>query len=93
MTLLATEYSDVPMLCRTHGQSATPSTMGKEMANFAYRIGLQIKHLEKIIPSGKFNGAVGNLNAHIVAYPEKDWIDISKRFVEGMGIVWNPYTT
>lgn len=81
------------MMCRTHGQSATPSTMGKEIANFAFRIGRQITHLEKITPSGKFNGAVGNLNAHMVAYPDKDWIDVSKRFVEGMGIQWNPYTT
>lgn len=93
LSLLANELADVPMMCRTHGQSATPSTMGKEIANFAYRINLQIRHLEKIVPSGKFNGAVGNLNAHIVAYPDKDWIDISKRFVEGMNIAWNPYTT
>lgn len=93
LALLATELADVPMLCRTHGQSATPSTMGKEIANFAYRINQQIKHLERIVPSGKFNGAVGNLNAHIVAYPDKDWIEISKQFVEGMGITWNPYTT
>lgn len=93
LTELAEELADVPMLCRTHGQSATPSTMGKEIANFAYRVNLQIKHLEKITPSGKFNGAVGNLNAHMVAYPDKDWVDISQRFVEGMGIAWNPYTT
>jgi len=67
--------------------------MGKEIANFAYRLKLQIKEIERIVPKGKFNGAVGNLNAHKVAYPEKDWIKISQRFVEGLGIEWNPYTT
>ena len=65
------------MMARTHGQSATPTTMGKELANFAYRLKLQLKHLEKITPSGKFNGAVGNLNAHLIAYPNKDWLNIS----------------
>lgn len=90
---LAIQYADVPMMCRTHGQSATPSTVGKEIANFAYRIKKQLDQLEKIVPTGKFNGAVGNLNAHKVAYPEKDWIKISQRFVEGLGIAWNPYTT
>ena len=67
--------------------------MGKEIANFAYRLQLQIRHLEGIKPSGKFNGAVGNLNAHQVAYPDKDWIEISRNFVEEMGLKWNPYTT
>lgn len=81
------------MMCRTHGQSATPSTMGKEIANFAYRLKRQIKEIERIVPRGKFNGAVGNLNAHKVAYPEKDWLKISQRFVEGLGLEWNPYTT
>lgn len=74
---LAQQYAAVPMMCRTHGQSATPSTMGKEIANFAYRIKLQIKEVERIVPKGKFNGAVGNLNAHKIAYPEKDWVKIS----------------
>lgn len=64
LSLMASEHADVPMMCRTHGQSATPSTMGKEIANFAYRLQRQIKNLEKITPTGKFNGAVGNLNAH-----------------------------
>lgn len=82
------------MMCRTHGQSATPSTVGKEFANFAYRLSIQIKKLEKITPKGKFNGATGNLNAHLVAFPEKDWLNISKSFVEeGLNIEWNPYTT
>lgn len=61
---LANDNAEVPMLCRTHGQSATPSTMGKELANFAYRLQLQINNLERIVPKGKFNGATGNLNAH-----------------------------
>ena len=61
---MASELADVPMMCRTHGQTATPSTMGKEVANYAYRLQLQIKNLERIIPKGKFNGATGNLNAH-----------------------------
>ena len=90
---LAEELADVPMLCRTHGQTATPSTMGKEIANYAYRLQLQLKNLERIVPKGKFNGATGNLNAHQVAFPDKDWITISRQFVEGMGIEWNPYTT
>lgn len=90
---LSKQYADVPMMCRTHGQSATPSTMGKEIANFAYRLKLQIAEIERIVPKGKFNGAVGNLNAHKVAYPDKDWLKISQRFVEGLGLAWNPYTT
>jgi adenylosuccinate lyase len=90
---LSTQYAAVPMMCRTHGQSATPSTMGKELANFSYRLKLQIAEVERIVPKGKFNGAVGNLNAHKVAYPDKDWLKISQRFVEGLGLTWNPYTT
>ena len=74
---MASYLSNVPMMSRTHGQSATPTTVGKEIANFAYRLRQQIKELERIIPKGKFNGAVGNLNAHKVAYPDKDWINIS----------------
>jgi adenylosuccinate lyase len=90
---MAVDLANVPMMSRTHGQTATPTTMGKEVANFAYRLHRQIAQLEKIIPTGKFNGAVGNLNAHMVAFPDKEWIDVSKRFVEGLGIAWNPYTT
>ena len=67
--------------------------MGKEVANYAYRLQRQIKNLERIVPKGKFNGATGNLNAHKVAFPDKDWIDISQKFVEELGIDWNPYTT
>lgn len=90
---LSVEYADIPMMCRTHGQSATPSTVGKEFANFAYRIQRQIKNIERITILGKFNGATGNLNAHLVAYPELEWLKISQNFVEGLGIGWNPYTT
>lgn len=90
---LATEYADIPMMCRTHGQSATPSTVGKEFANYAYRLRRQIDRIEKVECLGKFNGATGNLNAHMVAFPELPWLDISKDFVESLGITWNPYTT
>lgn len=90
---LSIENADVPMMCRTHGQSATPSTLGKEMANFAYRLKRQIRNLEKIEILGKFNGATGNLNAHKTAFPELEWLRISQDFVEGLGITWNPYTT
>jgi len=90
---LSEEYADIPMMCRTHGQSATPSTVGKEFANFAYRLRRQIVKIEKIEILGKFNGATGNLNAHLVAFPDRDWLDISQNFVEGLGITWNPYTT
>lgn len=93
LATIADELSEVPVLCRTHGQSATPSTMGKEIANYAYRLQNQIKNLEKIVPKGKFNGATGNLNAHQIAFPDKDWLNISRQFVEEMGIEWNPYTT
>lgn len=81
------------MMCRTHGQSATPSTLGKEIANFAFRLKRQIRRLEAIEILGKFNGATGNLNAHLTAFPELDWLRISKDFVEELGITWNPYTT
>ena len=90
---MADELADIPMLCRTHGQTATPSTMGKEVANYAYRLQLQIKNLERIVPKGKFNGATGNLNAHKIAFPDKDWVNVSREFVEQLGIEWNPYTT
>lgn len=77
LTNLADEYSEIPMMCRTHGQSATPSTVGKEFANFAYRLRRQIDKIEKITILGKFNGATGNMNAHKTAYPDLDWLNIS----------------
>ncbi len=90
---LAQEYRDIPLLSRTHGQPATPSTMGKEMANVAYRMERQLRQLSKIEVLGKINGAVGNYNAHIAAYPEVDWHQLSEQFVTSLGITWNPYTT
>lgn len=89
----AEEYADLAMLSRTHGQPATPTTLGKEFANVAWRLAQQIEGLQKIALLGKFNGAVGNFNAHLVAYPELDWTSIARRFVEGLGLTWNPYTT
>lgn len=90
---LAVQYRDIPLLSRTHGQPATPSTLGKEMANVAYRLERQLRQLERIEVLGKINGAVGNYNAHIAAYPEVDWHHLSESFVTGLGITWNPYTT
>ncbi|MGP4123538.1 MAG: adenylosuccinate lyase [Sodalis sp. (in: enterobacteria)] len=90
---LAGRYRDIPLLSRTHGQPATPSTLGKEMANFAYRMMRQYRQLEQVDILGKINGAVGNYNAHMVSYPEVDWHRFSEEFVTGFGIVWNPYTT
>lgn len=90
---LAVQYRDIPLLSRTHGQPATPSTMGKEMANVAYRMERQYRQLNQIEILGKINGAVGNYNAHIAAYPEVDWHQFSEEFVTSLGIQWNPYTT
>ncbi|WNN46084.1 adenylosuccinate lyase [Winslowiella toletana] len=90
---LAQQYRDIPLLSRTHGQPATPSTLGKEMANVAYRMERQLRQLERIEVLGKINGAVGNYNAHIAAYPEVDWHQLSEAFVTSLGITWNPYTT
>ncbi|MGF1757356.1 adenylosuccinate lyase [Photobacterium sagamiensis] len=90
---LANEYRDIPLLSRTHGQPASPSTMGKEMANVAYRMERQFKQIENVEILGKINGAVGNYNAHISAYPEIDWHQYSEEFVTSLGITWNPYTT
>ena len=90
---LATEYRSVPILSRTHGQPASPSTLGKEMANVYMRLGRQIAQFEAVPVLGKINGAVGNYNAHLSAYPEIDWHKISEEFVTGLGLTWNPYTT
>lgn len=90
---LAAQYRDIPLLSRTHGQPATPSTIGKELANVAYRMDRQIRQLQQVEILGKINGAVGNYNAHIVAYPEVDWHQFSEEFVTSLGITWNPYTT
>ncbi|WP_145497743.1 adenylosuccinate lyase [Yersinia bercovieri] len=90
---LAHQYRDLPLLSRTHGQPATPSTIGKEFANVAYRMERQFRQLSQVEILGKINGAVGNYNAHIVAYPEVDWHQFSESFVTSLGINWNPYTT
>ncbi|MDN3613147.1 adenylosuccinate lyase [Vibrio gallaecicus] len=91
---LASEYRDIPLLSRTHGQPASPSTMGKEMANVAYRMERQYKQIESVEILAKINGAVGNYNAHLSAYPEVDWHQFSEEFItKSLGVTWNPYTT
>lgn len=90
---LAHRYADMPMLSRTHGQTASPSTMGKEMANVAARLRRQLEQIKKVSLLGKINGAVGNYNAHLSAYPELDWETSARQFVESLGLEWNPYTT
>jgi adenylosuccinate lyase len=89
----AQQYSDIPLLSRTHGQPATPSTIGKEFANVAYRLERQLIQLKQIDILGKINGATGNYSAHSVAYPDVDWQQFSQEFVISLGIKWNPYTT
>ena len=89
----AHDYADVAMLAYTHGQPASPTTMGKEFANFAHRLQRQWTHLKKAPLLGKFNGAVGNFNAHVCAYPAVNWLYISQSFVESLDLTWNPYTT
>ncbi|MCJ8146637.1 adenylosuccinate lyase [Acinetobacter sp. A3.8] len=90
---LAETHAAQPMLSRTHGQTASPTTLGKEMANVAYRLSRQIKQFEQVELLGKINGAVGNYNAHLSAYPELDWAKHSQAFVESLGLTFNPYTT
>ncbi len=89
---LAHDNADASMLCRTHGQPASPSTMGKEMANVVYRLKRQRDQVAGIELMGKINGAVGNYNAHLSAYPNVDWQGFAQNFVESLGITWNPYT-
>ncbi|MBT2990308.1 MAG: adenylosuccinate lyase [Candidatus Thiodiazotropha sp. (ex Ctena orbiculata)] len=89
---LAHQLADQPMLSRTHGQPASPTTMGKELANVVYRLRRQREQIASIPLLGKINGAVGNYNAHLAAYPEIDWQDFAQQFVESLGIGWNPYT-
>ena len=90
---LAQTNADLPLLARTHGQPATPTTLGKEMANVAYRLRRQREQLAQVPMLGKINGAVGNYNAHLIAYPEVDWQAFAETFVTGLGLEWNPYTT
>jgi len=89
---LAHQLADLPMLCRTHGQTATPSTLGKEMANVVHRLQRARACLAGVEILGKINGAVGNYNAHLAAYPQLDWEVFARKFVEARGIAFNPYT-
>ena len=89
---LATQLADQPMLSRTHGQTASPSTMGKELANVLYRLQRQEKQLRNNEILGKINGAVGNFNAHLAAYPNFDWEKFAERFVQSLGLTYNPMT-
>ncbi|MDH3763131.1 MAG: adenylosuccinate lyase, partial [Gammaproteobacteria bacterium] len=90
---LAQQHASLPMMSRTHGQPASPTTLGKEMANVVYRLRRQIQQIEAVEIMGKINGAVGNYNAHLSAYPQADWPAQAQRFVESLGLAWNPYTT
>lgn len=90
---LAVEYAAVPMLSRTHGQTASPTTVGKEFANVAARLFGQLETVKKVGLLGKINGAVGNYNAHLSAYPQLDWVENARSFIDGLGLQFNPYTT
>ncbi len=90
---MARELADVPMLSRTHGQPASPTTMGKELANVVHRLRQAVAQVAEVRLPGKMNGAVGNFNAHLAAYPDLPWTDISRRFVESLGLANNPLTT
>ncbi len=93
LTTRAGEYAELPMLCRTHGQPATPSTLGKEFANVAYRLARQINQFSEIEILGKLNGATGNFNAHLAAYPDASWEQIASQTIQSLGLTYNPYTT
>lgn len=93
LVALSHEYSEVAMLSRTHGQTASPTTVGKEFANVAYRLQRQIQQIASVTLLGKINGAVGNYNAHISAYPDVDWAAGAASFIDSLGLVANPYTT
>lgn len=90
---LARQNASVSMMSRTHGQPASPTTLGKEMANVVYRLQRQLVQINSVPMLGKINGAVGNYNAHLSAYPDLDWPKLAKTFVESLGLDWNPYTT
>lgn len=93
ITRLAKENRSVPMMARTHGQPASPTTMGKEMANVVVRLRRQREQIAAVSLLGKINGAVGNYNAHLSAYPNVDWHEVSEQFVTGLGLSWNAFTT
>ncbi|SEL74622.1 Adenylosuccinate lyase [Colwellia chukchiensis] len=90
---LAIDYQNIPMMCRTHGQPASPSTLGKEMANVYVRLKRQRQQVSQVDLLGKINGAVGNYNAHLSAYPEVDWHNFANEFVTSLGLQWNAFTT
>ena len=90
---MAHEHAALPMLSRTHGQTASPTTVGKELANVVARLRRQREVLAALPMPGKINGAVGNYNAHVASYPDVDWPAFSRRFVESLGLAWQPYTT
>ncbi len=90
---LAIEYKTIPMMCRTHGQPASPSTLGKEMANVYVRLQRQREQIANVEMLGKINGAVGNYNAHLSAYPEVNWHEYANEFVTSLGLSFNPFTT
>lgn len=92
LTELAHAWADLPMLAHTHGQPASPTTVGKEFANVAYRLKAARERFAGVVMLGKINGAVGNYNAHLVAYPDFDWEGFARRFVENLGLRFNPYT-
>lgn len=92
ITQLAHDHAEIPMLSRTHGQPASPTTLGKEMANVVYRLRRQMEQLEAVPLLGKINGAVGNYNAHFTAYPELNWPQMAENFITSLGLSFNPYT-
>ncbi|HEU4623309.1 MAG TPA: adenylosuccinate lyase [Steroidobacteraceae bacterium] len=93
LTGLAHQYAELPMLARTHGQPASPTTLGKEVANFVARLRRAMRRWQSVAILGKWNGAVGNFNAHVSAAPQVDWPHVNQRFVESIGLQYNPYTT
>jgi adenylosuccinate lyase len=93
LTKLSEAAKALPILARTHGQPASPTTLGKELAVFVYRLNRQLAQIAGAEYLGKFSGAVGNFNAHVAAYPSLDWEKLSRDFVESLGLTWNPLTT
>jgi adenylosuccinate lyase len=93
LVTMSHRYAELPMLSRTHGQTASPTTVGKELANVAYRLQRQIESISSVALLGKINGAVGNYNAHLSAYPSVDWESFAEQFIDDLGLTYNPYTT